>query len=112
MIARDVSTAPTAPPGMPPRPTGDAEGMEALAAQLSGCAGVLGSLPPVRLANWESGTARRAKGAIEAAVATGRHGAPRLQGLAGELRREAARVRAEQAGWDRRAAAALAGGTP
>lgn len=111
MIARDVSAAPPAPPGMPPRPTGDADGMEALADQLGGCAGVLESLPPVRLTNWESGTARRAKGAIEAAVATGRRGAPRLHGLAGELRREAARVRAEQAGWDRRAAA-LAGGTP
>ena len=113
MIARDGGTAgSSAPPGMPPRPTGDAAGMEALAGELSGCAGVLESIPPIRLTNWESGAARRAKAAIEAAVGVGRKGAPGLQGLAGELRREATRVRAEQARWDRQAAALAAGGTP
>jgi hypothetical protein len=113
VIARDGGTAaPSAPRGMPPRPTGDADGMEALAAELSGCAGVLESVPPVRLTNWESSAARRAKAAVEAAVGVGRSSAPRLHGLAGELRREAARVRAEQARWDRQAAALAAGGTP
>ena len=81
MIARDGGTAgSSAPPGMPPRPTGDADGMEALAAELSGCAGVLESIPPIRLTNWESGAARRAKAAIEAAVGVGRKGAPRAAG--------------------------------
>jgi hypothetical protein len=113
VIARDGGPAAGsgAARGLPPRPTGDADGMEALAAELGGCAGVLESVPPVRLTNWESGAARGAKAAIEAAVAVGRGSAPRLHGLAGELRREAARVRAEQARWDRQAAA-LAGGTP
>lgn len=115
MIARDpIVAAASAPPGMPPRPPGDADGMDALAAELSACAGVLGSIPPVRMANWESPAASRTKGTVEAAVAVGRRGAPTLSGLAGELRREAARVRVEQARWDRQAAvlAAASGGTP
>ena len=90
-----------------PRPVGDPAGMRAIAAQLRGVAGPLGSQSKVSMRNWESPRGRAVRADVNTAVAAAGRASREVGQAASLLEREADLVEGEQKVWEARRQAAL-----